>query len=243
MHQTFTRLSRVFKCAALKFRWVELAARAQSRRLSVSVLMAALLTLAGIGAAVPSDQVSAPFGSNTVTEFPSDPLVQDWQKLREQIQLDDLIVSFCTEDETDDCGAAKTLMDIVDDARHYQGRALIGHINRSINLMIRPSAGTWMSALDILKLGSGDCKDYSIAKYAALLKAGISPTDVRLVIVHNVARKENHMVVSVYDDGHWLLLDNLTMLLVRDTDKKGYVPIFALDGVGVRRYVSSIQSG
>lgn len=133
-------------------------------------------------------------------------------------------------------------MDVVDDARQYRGRALIGHLNRSVNLMIKPSAGDWTSALDILKLGSGDCKDYSIAKYAALLRAGISATRIRLVIVHNIARKEDHMVVGVYDDGQWLLLDNLTMTLVKDGDRKGYVPLYVLDETGVRRYIRSSLS-
>ena len=133
-------------------------------------------------------------------------------------------------------------MDAVDDARQYQGKAMIGRLNRSINLMIKPSAGSWKSALDILKSDSGDCKNYSITKYAALLRAGISPANIRVIIVHNNAGKEDHMVVSVYDDGHWLLLDNLTMMLVNDTDKKAYVPMYVLDETGVRRYVPSIPS-
>lgn len=173
-----------------------------------------------------------------MTEFPI-PLVKTWNILREQIQLDDLIVSSCVENETDDCAAAKKLMRVVDDARRYPGRAMIAHINRSINLMIKPADGSWMSGLDVLKLGSGDCKDYSMAKYAALLRTGISPAHIRLVIVHNNARKENHMVVSVYHDGQWLLLDNLTMQLVTDKDRKGYVPMFVLDETGVHRYISS----
>jgi predicted transglutaminase-like cysteine proteinase len=177
-----------------------------------------------------------------MTEFPI-PLVKTWNNLREQIQLDDLIVSSCVENETGDCAAAKKLMGVVDDARRYQGRARIAHINRSINLMIKPADGRWMSGLDVLKLGSGDCKDYSMAKYAALLRAEISPAHIRLVIVHNNARKENHMVVSVYNDGQWLLLDNLTMQLVRDTDRKGYVPMFVLDETGVHRYILSSVPG
>jgi predicted transglutaminase-like cysteine proteinase len=172
-----------------------------------------------------------------LTEF-RNPLIRTWNALREQIQLDDLIVSSCVENETDDCASARKFMGVVDDARQYRGRAMIGHINRSMNLMIKPSVGRWMSALDVLKLGNGDCKDYSIAKYAALLRAGISSAYVRLIIVHNNARNEDHMVVSVYDDGQWLLLDNLTMLLLKDTDRKDYLPMFVLDEMGVRRLSS-----
>jgi predicted transglutaminase-like cysteine proteinase len=207
----------------------------------MSMLMGALMTLGGVNAAVTSERPGNTTDASTVSGF-NDPLVKRWNILREQMRLDDLIVSSCIEDETDDCTAAKKLMDVVDEAQQYQGRAMIGHLNRSINLMIKPSEGSWTSALDILQLGKGDCKDYAIAKYAALLRAGISPDRVRLIIVYNKVRKENHMVVSVYDDGQWLLLDNLTMLLVKDTDRKGYVPMYVLDDTGVRRYISWVQS-
>jgi hypothetical protein len=45
------------------------------------------------------------------------------------------------------------LIAIVEEARGYRGRALFGHINRAINLLLRPTPGAWLSPLDIL--GSG----------------------------------------------------------------------------------------
>jgi predicted transglutaminase-like cysteine proteinase len=234
-------LSRAFQSGAPRFRGLGLAARAQVRRLSMGILLGALMTLGGLNAAVASERPSNTLDASTATGL-DDPLVKRWNILREQMRLDDLIVSSCIEDETDSCTAAKKLMDVVDEAQQYQGRAMIGHVNRSINLMIKPSEGSWTGALDILQLGKGDCKDYSIAKYAALLRAGISPDRIRLIILYNRVRKENHMVVSVYDDGQWLLLDNLTMRLVKDTDRKGYVPMYLLDETGVRRYISWLRS-
>jgi predicted transglutaminase-like cysteine proteinase len=230
--------NRALQSGAPRFRGVGLAARA--RRLSMRILLGALMTLGGANAAVTSERPSHTPDASTVTGF-NDPLVKRWNRLREQMRLDDLIVSSCIDDETDGCSAAKKLIDVVDEAQRYKGRAMIGHVNRSINLMIKPSDGSWTSALDILQVGKGDCKDYSIAKYAALLRAGISPDRIRLIIVYNKVRKENHMVVSVYDDGQWLLLDNLTMLLVRDTDQEDYVPMYVLDETGVRRYISWVQ--
>jgi predicted transglutaminase-like cysteine proteinase len=217
---------------------------AARRSLFMAVATAFLmLGTAGNGAAAPNQRPSDPFGKTTVKELAYEPLAETWSVLRKQIQLDDLIVSSCSDTETDECVAAKKLMSVVDDARQYQGRAIIGHINRSINLMIKSSEGGWTSALDTLKLGSGDCKDYSIAKYAALLRAGVSPAHVRLIIVHDTARNEHHMVVGVYEDGHWLLMDNLTMLLVKDIDRRGYDPEFVLDETGVRRFVSPVKKG
>src|SRR5271169_4358819 len=157
MQDISTIAGRDHRRAAPGFRGLGLAAR----RLLVTTFSAALMTLAStsIGAALPNDRPGDPFGETTVREFAPEPLAKIWHILREQIQLDDLIVSSCADTETDECVAARKLTDVVDDARQYQGRAIIGHINRSINLMIKPSPGGWTSALDTLKLGSGDCKD------------------------------------------------------------------------------------
>ena len=61
---------------------------------------------------------------------------------------------------------------------------------------------------------------------------------LRLVIVHNKRRAEDHMVVAIYDDGGWLILDNRTMALVTDVDASAvYLPLFVLDDTGARRYI------
>ena len=46
------------------------------------------------------------------------------------------------------------------------------------------------------------------------------------------------MVVAVYQDGEWFILDNLTNLLSRDREKTDYEPLVILDYKGVRRYLS-----
>jgi predicted transglutaminase-like cysteine proteinase len=213
----------------------------RGKKIRVCALLAAVVTMLGTTAAIPSEQPNNPFGERTVAELRG-PLVKSWNAVREEIQLDDLIVSSCSYENADDCGAAKELMSVVDDARQYQGRAMIAHINRSMNLMIKPSDGSWSSPLDILKSGSGDCKEYAIAKYAALLRAGIPTDQLRLIIVRKSGRSEYHMVVSVFEGGQWLLLDNLTMMLVKDSDRRDYMPQFVLDLTGVRRYLLADKS-
>ena len=100
-----------------------------------------------------------------------------------------------------DCRAALKLIAIVEEARGYRGRALFGHINRAINLLLRPTPGAWLSPLDVLRLGAGDCKDYALAKYFTLRQADISPERLRLVIVHNKRSGEDHMVVAADEGG------------------------------------------
>jgi len=57
-----------------------------------------------------------------------------------------------------------------------------------------------------------------ILKYAALLEAGIPKDDVKIVILKNFFPSENHAAVATRVDGQWLILDNRTLTLVRDTD-------------------------
>jgi predicted transglutaminase-like cysteine proteinase len=215
--------------------------RHRGRKISTFAAVAIVATLLEITAAASSEQPRNPFSDKTVAEFRGQ-LVRNWDALLEKIQQDDLIVASCIHDNADRCAAAKELMRVVGDARRYEGKAMIAHINRSINLMIRPSIGYWSGPLGILESGKGDCKDYAIAKYAALIKAGISEDQVRLIIVHKSGRREYHMVVAVLEGGQWLLLDNLTMMLVKDTDRVDYAPQFAFDRVGVHRYLLADQN-
>jgi len=137
------------------------------------------------------------------------------------------------------CPEVSALMQIVQDARQNQGKALLGHLNRSINLMIKAAPGEWTGPLEVLKMRNGDCKSYSIAKYAAARVAGFSRDHVRGVIVHNRRRNEDHMVTVVYQSDKWLILDNLTNLLVEDSEQRDYEPLAVFDYKGARRYLSA----
>jgi predicted transglutaminase-like cysteine proteinase len=140
-------------------------------------------------------------------------------------------------DGVPDCAAAETLLRIINDAEAHQGKALIGYVNRAINLLMRPAPGAWVGALEVLTFADGDCKDYSIAKFFALREAGVSPERLRLVIVHNRRRSEDHMVVAAFEEDAWFILDNATMVLATDSeDATRYIPLFLLDEAGVRRY-------
>lgn len=83
-----------------------------------------------------------------------------------------------------------------------------------------------------------DCEDYAIVKYLALLEAGISRDDLKIVILKNVLPHEDHAVVVVRVDDQWLILDNRTLTMVRDIDVMQATPEFVLDQAGARRFVS-----
>lgn len=143
--------------------------------------------------------------------------------------------------------AALQLLAIVDSGRAREGRARLGEINRAINLAIRPMSDlaqygqidVWSSPLATFATGAGDCEDYAIAKYVALRLAGISADDLRLVVLHDTVRGEDHAVTAARLDGHWLMLDNNRMAMVEDGYVRNYRPLFVLDERGAMRYVDT----
>ena len=119
-------------------------------------------------------------------------------------------------------------------------------INRAINFAIRPMSDLaqwgvpdrWSSPLETFSTGRGDCEDYAIAKYVALMQAGVPTEDLRLVIVHDLAVGENHAVVAVRFDDEWFVLDNRWLTLVADVEVPRTVPLFVLDHDGVKEFAS-----
>lgn len=200
------------------------------------LFLAALLGvfLAGGAARADSDE---PFGLPTV-EAPSSSLSVIWRQLLLDIEADERTVARCRA-QPDGCGspAALRFIEIVDEARQYEGRARVGHINRAVNLAIHPTRdGVWRSPLDALA-SPGDCKNYAVTKYAALGDAGIPANDRRLIIVHLKSPQQGaHLVVAARISAKWVLLDNRSMTLVESTARHDYLPILALDHSGVREF-------
>lgn len=57
---------------------------------------------------------------------------------------------------------------------------------------------------------SGDCEDYSIAKYYALRSVGYSKEELRIVAVRDTIRGYGHAVMAAYVGNDILILDNLS---------------------------------
>ena len=204
---------------------------------------AIFLTVANLVGSVfpaPADErPSDPFGNHT-TELNRDaPLVAIWDSLRDKMQLEKAYFHECLEFKELPCPSIPPLVQKLDEVRHHRGKALLGHLNISVNLMIKPAPSVWTGPLEAITMRNGDCKAYSLAKYAGAQELGISADHLRLAIVHNRRHAEDHMVAAVYQDGEWLILDNLTNLLLRDWEKTDYEPLAVLDYRGARRYLSA----
>src|SRR5882757_1832745 len=200
-------------------------------------------TLLSPGAAVLIKKSVEPFGLPAAI-LADGGLRDKW--LGVQRRLDDEMVQLALcEGDREGCvsPAALQFLAIVDAAKAREGRARLGEINRAINLAVRPVSDlaqygrldVWTSPLVTLIRG-GDCEDYAIAKFVALRQAGIAPDDLRIVIMRDTIRGEDHAVAAARLDGRWLTLDNRRMAMVEDAEIRNYQPSFVIDRDGVKRY-------
>jgi predicted transglutaminase-like cysteine proteinase len=170
-------------------------------------------------------------------------LAAKWHHVEAAMAQDFAVVAQCHANGT--CPvAAQRLIDISAEGAGRSGRARVGLINRAADLAISPVsdemqwgvADHWSDPFETLLSNRGDCEDYAILKYAALLEAGIPKDDVKIVILKNFFPNEKHAAVATRVDGQWLILDNRTLTLVRDTDVTRAIPEFVLDHEGVKRF-------
>jgi predicted transglutaminase-like cysteine proteinase len=188
--------------------------------------------------------LAQPFGLNAVLVATGE-LLTNWSSVGADIRAESEILAQCRENIVQCPPAARTFLAIVAEGRAQSGRARIGVINRAINLAIRPMSDLaqwgvddrWTAPLATLTTGFGDCEDYAIAKYVALMEAGVAAEDVRLIIARDLVRGEGHAVVAVRLDGRWIMLDNRWLALADDREMRRLIPRFVLDREGVRQFV------
>jgi predicted transglutaminase-like cysteine proteinase len=188
-----------------------------------------------------------PFGLFAATVY-GGPVREKWLGVERQLADEGVQLALCDGDrERCVSPAALQFLAIVDLARARDGRARLGEINRAVNLAIHSMSDlaqygqidVWSSPLSTFASGAGDCEDYAIAKFVALRLAGISPEDLRIVIMRDTIRGEDHAVAMARLDGHWLALDNRHMAMVEDANVRNYRPLFVIDQFGLMRYVDT----
>ncbi|MGZ5703149.1 MAG: hypothetical protein ACXWIM_19970, partial [Burkholderiales bacterium] len=63
----------------------------------------------------------------------------------------------------------------------------------------------WSPPIETLQTHRGDCEDYAIVKYVALLQAGRFHDDMKIVVLRNLLPQENHAAVAA--PAHRLVAD------------------------------------
>src|SRR6516225_6472563 len=113
-------------------------------------------------------------------------LLDKWRRVQADITKDLEVVAQCQAGKP--CPApAKRLLSLSLEGYGRSDRARAGILNRAIDLAISPVSDQtqwgvpdhWSDPLETLHSNSGDCEDYAIVKYAALLAAGVSKDAVK----------------------------------------------------------------
>jgi predicted transglutaminase-like cysteine proteinase len=99
----------------------------------------------------------------------------------------------------------------------------------------------WATPLETLGRGSGDCEDFSIAKYYSLKEVGVASDKLRLIYVRakvgttDAVASQAHMVLAYYAqaDAEPLVLDNLINDIRPASRRTDLVPVFSFNSEGV----------
>jgi predicted transglutaminase-like cysteine proteinase len=193
-------------------------------------------------------QAQLPFGMET--ELIAGEVAAKWRTVEADIDREQQVLERCRVHDTSPA-VAQRLLDVVAKGAGRSGRARVGLINRAADLAITATsdmtqwgvAGHWSPPFETLQTHRGDCEDYAIVKYVALLQAGLSRSDVKIVILRTILPNEDHAVVAARVDGQWQILDSRRLALVRDIDMVGCIPRFLLDEEGTRRFVLPNRAG
>jgi predicted transglutaminase-like cysteine proteinase len=186
-----------------------------------------------------------PFGLFTF-RAPEGLLWAKWRGVETRMRAEAKSLEGCKVDE-DRCSAAeRKFVALARSATSAGLRARIEIINRSVNQAVRYVSDVeqhgvvdvWSSPLETLASGMGDCEDYAIAKFALLLNAGVAEKDLKILLVRDTAVRQDHALLAVRVDRHWLVLDNRWSRLSETRDLPYFMPLFAIDHGGVSLFAA-----
>jgi predicted transglutaminase-like cysteine proteinase len=186
-----------------------------------------------------------PFGLFTF-RAPEGLLWEKWHGVEAKMRAEAKSVEACRADDRQCADASKKFIALADSTDVADIRTRVEIVNRAINQAVRyvsdfeahGVADVWSSPLETLAAGTGDCEDYAIAKFAVLLDAGIPEKDLKVLLVRDMAVRQDHAVLAVRVDGRWLVLDNRRFGLVETNDLRYFMPLFAIDHGGVSLFAA-----
>lgn len=93
----------------------------------------------------------------------------------------------------------------------------------------------WMTPIEFISRGGGDCEDYAISKYFTLQAIGVEVTKLRITYVKYLVQNVAHMVLTYYEtpSSMPLVLDNLINNIELANQRKDLVPVYSFNGDGL----------
>ncbi len=101
----------------------------------------------------------------------------------------------------------------------------------------------WMTPVEFLAKGGGDCEDYAISKYFTLEAVGLPQSKLRIAYVKYLVQGVAHMVLTYYPtpDATPLVLDNLTGKILPADQRTDLNPIYSFNGDGLWQSIQRNQ--
>jgi len=186
-----------------------------------------------------------PFGLFTF-RAPEGLLWQKWRGVEADMVKEQAVLDQCRA-SADGCPSyAAQFLRLINAVKSKTGRARLEEANRAVNAAVRyvsdliqhGEIDRWSTPLATFATTKGDCEDYAIAKYVALREAGFPEGELRLVLVHDRAVRQDHAVLAAHLDDHWLILDNRRSDVVEDSNASNLAPLFAIDRDGVHLFAA-----
>lgn len=131
---------------------------------------------------------------------------------------------------------------LMQDKQQSDEKAKLVAVNTFFNLMtFRSDADQigrtdyWMTPLEFLTKGGGDCEDFAIAKYFTLQALGVSEEKLRITYVKAILYNQAHMVLTYYPEPSAvpLVLDNLEGQILPATKRKDLRPVYSFNAQGL----------
>ena len=194
---------------------------------------------------LPRRSGAEPFGMFAF-RAPEGVLWTKWRGVAADIAKDAETMAQCRASVAPCSPAAMRFLAVIDEVRRHDGQARLETVNRAVNDAIRYTSDMeqhgvpdlWSAPLASFASGRGDCEDYAIAKYVALRESGVAAEDMRVLLVRDMAVREDHAVLAVREGGRWMILDNRSMAPIADGDVRNFMPLFALDQEGVKLFAA-----
>ncbi len=109
-------------------------------------------------------------------------------------------------------------------------------VNRRIRYQSEPEGvDVWQKPMDTFRLGTGDCEDYAVLKYALLDKAGVV---VRLVVgeIKSIAGNRPHAWCAGHIANEWHAFDQMFDQLIPVSEYINWLPMAAMHDDQVVRF-------
>lgn len=186
-----------------------------------------------------------PFGLFTF-RAPDGLLWRKWRGVESAMAKEKAVLEQCRTDAEGCPAHAAQFLRLIGAVKSKAGRARLEEANRGINQAIRyvndlsqhGEPDRWSTPLASFATAKGDCEDYAIAKYVALIEAGVSRDDLQLVLVRDRLVRLDHAVLAARHDGRWLILDNRWSELTEDGEATRFTPLFAINHDGVHLFAA-----